>query len=332
MQNNIPLVSSEIAPLWSGYLGDSMANKVLRYFLHVVKDVEVKAVLEYALSLTEEHLTFKRQLFEAEGFPIPVAFTDEDYNPNAPRLYSDSFMLMYLRQMGLAGVAAYSVAQSSSAREDVRLFFSHNLSTASNLLNITTDLLLRKGLYIRAPKVPHPEAAEFVKKESWLNGFFGDKRALTVSEITQLHINTLTNIIGKTLITGFAQVAKSEEVKQFMIRGIELSSDLVDSFQAFLKDAQLPTPMTYDADVTDSKIAPFSDKLMMFHTVMVTAQGLGNIGLALAASPRRDVAATCVRLMAKIGTFADDGAELMIKNGWFEKMPGAVEREALIQV
>jgi hypothetical protein len=37
------------------------------------------------------------------------------------------------------------------------------------------------------------------------------------------------------------------------------------------------------------------------------------------------------RMLREIGTYGDDGLELMIKNGWLEKLPGAVDRKVLIK-
>ena len=62
-------------------------------------------------------------------------------------------------------------------------------------------------------------------------------------EISHLFLNTQTNAIGKALITGFAQIAQNEEVKQFLLRGKELSQKYVDTFSNFLIKEDLPAPM-----------------------------------------------------------------------------------------
>jgi len=329
--HNIRLTSSEIAPIWSGYLTDSMANCVLRYFLSSVEDTEIKPIIEYAIGLTEEHIEFKNKLFQNEGFPIPHAFTDEDVNIHAPRLFSDGFMLRYLRQMGISGVGTYSLALGSSARMDIRQFFNHNLKTAAELLNKATTVLESKGLFTRAPYIEYPETVEYVQKESWLNGVLGDRRPLNAAEIAHLHLNTVTNTIGKVLMLGFAQVAKSEEVIHALIRGRDIATKHTEVFSSVLRDDNVPAPPTLETEVSDSTEAPFSDKLMLFHTTSLCAMGVGDYGMAIATSVRRDLASTYLRLSAEIGTYADDCAGLMIKNQWMEKMPGAIERDALIK-
>ncbi|MGF7032208.1 hypothetical protein J2T17_003130 [Paenibacillus mucilaginosus] len=327
----IKLTSGELAPLWTGYLGDSMANRVLHYFLRKVEDDEVRPILEYALSLTNEHMTFMDKLFRSEGFPIPVAFTDEDVQPDAPKLFSDGFMLFYLRQMGIGGMTAYSLALASSARLDIRDFYSHNLKTASELYNKTATLLESKGLLIRAPGIPFPDTTEFVQKEGWLNGLMGDRRPLNIIEITHLCMNILTNSLGQALMQGFAQCAKSKALKAYFVRARDIATKHVEVFSSLLRDDHLPAPQTWEAEVSDSVEPPFSDKLMLYHTVSLAGMGIGNYGAAVAGGMRRDLASVYIRLMSEVGTFVDDGGELLIRNEWMEKIPGAVERDALIQ-
>lgn len=71
---------------------------------------------------------------------------------------------------------------------------------------------------------------------------------------------------------------------------------------------------------------------MLYHTVFLAAVGMGNYGASLAASMRRDLTTVYLRITGEIGTYSDDGAELMIKNDWMEKMPGAIERNALLSL
>ncbi|MCZ8518199.1 MULTISPECIES: DUF3231 family protein [Paenibacillus] len=327
----IGLTSGEVAPLWTGYLGDSMANRVLHYFLRKVEDEEIRPMIEYALSLTNEHMAFKDKLFRNEGIPIPVAFTDEDVRPDAPRLYSDVFTLLYIRQMGIAGMTAYGLALASSARLDVRDFFSHNLKTAMELYNKSATLLESKGVLPRPPGIPYPDTAEFVQKEGWLNGLLGDRRPLNIIEMTHLFMNIMTNHIGQALMQGFAQCTESKAVTAYLVRGRDIATKHVEVFSSLLRDDHLPAPETWQAEVTDSTQAPFSDKLMLYHAVSLAGMGIGNYGAAVAGSMRRDLASVYVRLMAEVGTYADDGAELMIRNEWLEKIPGAVERDVLIK-
>ncbi|NHW33369.1 DUF3231 family protein [Paenibacillus aceris] len=70
-----------------------------------------------------------------------------------------------------------------------------------------------------------------------------------------------------------------------------------------LRESFLPSPMTLEADVTDSKIPPFSDKLMMVQITSLVASGIGQYGASLSQSPRADLASTYTRLSAKLGNY-----------------------------
>ncbi|TYP69558.1 DUF3231 family protein [Paenibacillus methanolicus] len=323
------LTAAEVAPIWTGFLGDSMANGVLRYFIATAEEREVKDLLKYALGMTEDHMAFKKELEKRGEIVLPLAFSEQDVHVDAPRLFSDLIMLYYMRQMGIGGTVAYSLALATSTRADLREFFNQNLKTAAELLERATTMLLDKGFYMRAP-ILAPAPAEKVRKEGWLNGLLGDRRPLNAVEITHLHLNTLSNGLGKALMIGFSQTAKSKEVRDFTIRARDIASKHIDVFSQFLKDDQLPAPGAFEAEVTASTEAPFTDKFILFHTLSLTAIGIGNYGSAASASPRRDLASAYLRFAAEVGTFADDGAELMIEKGWLEKIPGAIERDALI--
>lgn len=330
-KHNIRLTSSEIAHLWSGYMGDSMAVRVLSYFLNKVEDSEIKPHLEYALHLAKTHVETISELFRSEDFPVPQGFSDEDVNVNARRLYSDSFFLNYLKETAKQGLPLYAVSLSVSAREDVREYFSACIASSAELYNRAAALMLSKGIYIRAPYLPNPEQAEFIQKEGFLNGIFGDKRPLSSMEISHLYANINTNTLGKALIYGFAQTARNEKVRQYFLRGKDISHKQIEVLSSVLRDEDLPSPMTWDSDVLDSTDPPFSDKLMMFHITGLSAGGLLNLGTALAFAMRRDLASMYIRLIGEIGTYSDDGAELAIDHEWMEKMPGTVDRRVLTE-
>ena len=68
---------------------------------------------------------------------------------------------------------------------------------------------------------------------------------------------------------------------------------------------------------------------MMSHIGGLIATGAVNYGVAAPNSPRRDIMATYARLLAEIGKYGEDGVEIMLKQHWMEKVPGAVDRDAI---
>jgi hypothetical protein len=150
--------------------------------------------------------------------------------------------------------------------------------------------------------------------------------------IANLIYNVKRNAVGKALIIGFSQVAKSEEVRKYFVRGRDIAEKHVEVFSSLLLKDFLPTPMNWDGELMDSKTSPFSDKLMMFHVTTLIASQIGQYGVSTSSSPRSDLTLVYTRLSAEIGQYADDGANIMINNGWMEKPPQAADRKELTEV
>ena len=328
--HNIRLTSAEIANLWGAYMGNSMTVCILQYFNQHLEDAEIKEVVLYALSLAQKHVSTITDIFRHEGFPIPVGFTDEDVNLNAPRLFSDTFYLNYLHQTTKSGFSLYTIALPNIARSDVRDFMSECIVSLTELYNKVANVSLSKGVFIRPPFITVPHDVEFVKSTGFLRGFFGNVRPLNALEITHLYSNIQTNALGKALIMGFSQVTKSEEIIKYFNEGKEISTKHIEVFSSILRKEELPAPMTWDHDVMDSKEAPFSDKLMLFHINGLNALGIFNYGAALSGCQRHDIHVEYGRLISEIGLYAEVGARLMIKNHWMEQTPLSPDRELLI--
>lgn len=333
-EHQVGLTSGEISNLWISYMNGSMAACIITYFLEKVEDPSIKTILEYAYSLTQKNDSRIKQFFTEEHYPFPKGFSDGDVNPKAPRLYSDSFFLVYLANMGKFGLTANSLSLSTSSRSDIRTFFSECLADMTNLFNKSTDLMLEKGLHIRPPYIPIPGTVETVLDQNFMGNFLniGTERPLLAVEISNLIFNLHRNTVGKALIIGFSQVAKSKEVRQFFDRGRDIAKKHIDVFSSVLSKEDLPVPMTWDAEVTACTESPFSDKLMMFHITLLIASGIGQYGIAASCSPRADLATMYFRLAGEIGHYSDDGANIMIKNGWMEKPPQSVNRKELAKV
>lgn len=327
--HNIRLTSTEIGTLWTTYISDTMAKCVLSYFLNNVEDTEIKSVIQMALDFSEDHIQEVSQLFISQEIVVPQGFTDMDVNVNAKRLFSESVYLYYVKNMTKVGIATYGMAYSIASRADIRKTFLKVLNHTEQLDQKVTEVLQSKGIYIRPPYIAPPEKADFVESKHFLSGgLFGltEKRPLTAIEISHLFMNSQTNGLGKILLMGFSQVASSQELRKYFWRGVEIATKHVKVFTDTLKNEDLPVPMTWDSDVMNSKEAPFSDKLMIFHVTLLIAAGTGNYGLAAAASPRKDVSSNYVRLAAETALYADDGAKIMIDNGWLEEPPSAISR------
>jgi hypothetical protein len=216
-----------------------------------------------------------------------------------------------------------------SSREDMRHFFSDLVDRLMLVGKQIKDLMISKGLYIHPPIIPVPDKIDFVKKQNYLAGFFGDIRPLSVIEAYQLFYNAEQNAVGKALLIGFSQTAKSKEIKQYFIRGRDLSNKYLGEINRILLNGNIDIAPSYDGEVTASTEGPFSERLMLLHTSVLISAGLQNIGMALSLSPRHDLAAMYTKMITEIESLANAGAKLLIENGWMEEPPLAPDRDAL---
>jgi hypothetical protein len=311
-------------------MNDSASICVFEYFYASVEDKEIKPVIGYALELSKVHVQKITEIFKEENCQIPYGFTlEEDVQINAPRLYSDIYYLNFIHQMAKVGLSGHGLNLSHTVRDDCTKFFTQCLEETVKLYEMSKGVLLSKGLYVRSPYIQAPEHVDFVKEQSFLKGFLGDKRPLLTTEIASLYANFQRNAIGMATIVGFSQVAKSKDVIQFFIRGKEISAKHCVLFGEKLKEDDLPVPMTWDGEVTDCTQPVFSEKLMMFMISILTSLSIQYYGLGIAVSPRRDIGVMYNRISTEVQLYGEDGANIMIKHGWLEEEPKSADRDKL---
>lgn len=327
----IRLTAGEMAQLWSQYLNDSSSICILTFFLEKAEDNEINPIIEFALELSKSHVKKITAILTEEKSVVPNGFSiNEDVDLTAPRLYSDSFVLNFINQMSRVGLTLYAASVAVSVRDDIKSYYMDCLSQTMQLYKISTELLLSKGLFIRSPSLPNLEKIEYVKKQGFMLDVFGEKRPLIASEVDNLFANLQRNALGVTTLTGFSQVAQDKVVKQFFLKGLEIGNKHIKLFRGKLEESKLPAPMGWDSEITNSTAYTFSDKLMMFYTSGLIALSVGYYGSAVSQSLRGDIIAMYNRLSLEIQMFSEDGANIMIRNGWMEQPPMAPDRDELI--
>ncbi|MFV2047001.1 DUF3231 family protein [Metabacillus litoralis] len=329
MTQNVRLTGPEITALWGQYMNDSMSVCVLTYFIKTVKDDEVKSILEFALNLSKTHVEKVKELLKKEEYPLPKGFTEEDINLNAPPLFSNNFMMQYLYVMTLHGMNSYSLAVGTSVRADQRDYFIKCNQEATTLYDKIIELMLHKGVFSRPPYINAPHETDVVDKQNYLGGWFTKKRPLNGIEVGNIYYNMQKTIVKIDLEIGFSQVCHSKEVREYFQRGANICKKHNDVFTQILTEDNLPSPRNWTSEVSNTIVSPFSDKLMLFHIVSLVSVTVGYYGTALSTCQRKDVILKYMRLLAEIGIYAEDGANILIKNGWFEQPPTVDDRAAL---
>jgi hypothetical protein len=309
--------------------------KLDRYGLHIYKiqqldAPEIKPIVEEALSLSEEFVQKVREIFEAENFPLPKGFSDEDNNFSAPALFSDLFALSFVYRGGQMIMVYYADATSKVGRQDIVELYSDCLTKTLSLYKKSLNVMLEKGIYDRPPKMEYPQQASIIKEEpSLIGNWFGDSRPLNAIELSELFFAIERNGIGLVLIMGLLQASKDQEIKEFLFKGKKLSQKQIDQFNKFLKmnDGMEIHPVTME--ITNSTVSPFSERLMLSFISASNQIGIQSMATALSVSMRSDLAVKYAKFIAEIITFADEGRDLLIKRGWLEQPPLSSDRNKL---
>jgi hypothetical protein len=295
------------------------------------EDEEIRSIIELALEISQEIVVNVEEILKQENFPLPFGFTEEEVDLNAPRLYSDQFALIQYNALAENGLGFYNLSLVNSTRLDVRDFFTHCVSLTTKLYNQSKDLLVKRGLANSAPTIPIPEKTDFVHNQGFLTGWFGDRRPLNAIEINQLVFNIRGEAFAGAKLMSYSQIAKSKELREFFVRGKEMYDKHIEVFTSLLRENDLPSPTTYESEVTTSTKPPFSDKMMMFFIMALGSVFMGRYGTAMGLCNRRDIGLHFSRLLAETAKYLEDAANIMIKNGWMEQPPQATVRKALAE-
>ncbi|WP_338452502.1 DUF3231 family protein [Niallia oryzisoli] len=322
--NNSPLTSAEIGKLWATYIGNSMSEKVLLHFFQHVEDSEIRDVIGFSLRLCQDFVKRVENIYKSVGHPIPIGFTDEDVNLEAPRLFKDEFYLHYLRNAIRSGISVYGVAVPLVTRKDIREFFIYAVDESMKLVVRLNELLENKAQSSPAPPaIPIPNQIDFVKKKSYFRGFIGEVRPLHALEIAHLYDNITSNSVGHALLYAFSRVAQAEKIGQLFKRGLEFSTKAIETYSHYLMECHLQCPPLFDHLVTLNDLSPFSDKLMLFHEVNHFSIRIRDFGNSIAVNGRHDLAASYFKTFMTVGLFVQEAGNLLVENGWMERMPEA---------
>jgi hypothetical protein len=318
------LTAAEVSALWLQYLGDSMAICVYKYFLNIVENKEIKSILEYSLQLAESHITKITDFLNNANFQIPMGFTENDVNVNAPRLFSDQFLLFYSYIMTIHGLTAYSLAVTNVERQDIQNYLFDCAVSSKELFQRIVELAKSQPKFTSVPSIPSPHGVEFMESPGFISDLIGDKRPLNSSEISTLFFNSTKTGFIRSLSLAFSQVAVREDVRNFMLKNVKLAGKDADSFDVILQQDHLPIPQKWDDEVTDSTVSPFSDKLIMFHAGFLVNAALTYYGASLGSSFRSDIMVNYSKVFTHAMEAGAFSYNIMVKHGWLEKQPDSI--------
>lgn len=325
-----PITSAELANLWMAYQEKTMILRILEHFIEHA-DNDEKQLLQSHYNNASKTLEIITSIFQQEGAVIPIGFTESDVHKGVPKLYDFLFDIMYLHMMTKVEMSLYALFTGMSYRKDIEDLFIGLTAESQAMNSQSTQFLLEKGVLVRPAFVTMPKEVHFVQDENYMDGFkmFSETRSLNTVEVSLIHHAIETNLVGMQLMIGFAQVAEDKEVQHYLAQGMKLSKKIEIDLGEFLRQSYIEPPATHAGKATTSKTAPFSDKLMMYNTSLLSSFGLGSNALGGAFSLRSDLPAKMALLAKDIFTFAQDGGKIMIKKGWLEEPPQIEDRNQL---
>ena len=331
MTQKLALSSSELGTLWMTYQEKTMIQRMLEYFIEQADDNQAKEIMQNTQMKIINYIEDIKAIFKSEGVVIPVGFTEQDVNTGVPKLYDNMFDIMFLRLLQEISMGLHTLHLNMAYRKDIVLLYKELTKFTQSSYDECVDYLQKKDVLPRPPAVSMPKSVEFADGTNYMSGFnlFSEKRALNTVEIAHLYNAIESNIIGMQMITGFAQVANEPEVKKYFVKGKELAKKIVTDYTQIFLQSDIQPPSTWGANATDSKVAPFSDKLMMYCTTIFCGFGLGANALGTAFSLRSDLPLIMANTAKDVLTYGRDGGKIMAKNGWLEEPPSMQDRNDL---
>ncbi len=325
--------SAELGTLWMTYQVESLMDVFIKRFSYDTDDNKAKRILDNYIKENEKLLSEIRKIFNKEKAVIPQAFSDKDIFKDAPSLFDYIFHIMFLRIMMRISLGVSAIHFSMSYRNDVREFYKNAIKILQDTYGTCTDYLTEQGVLAKPPYMTMPKEVEFIEEKKYMSGvqLFGNKRALNTIEIAFLFQILEVNVFGMQLMTGFAQVAKEKEVREYFIKGKELAKKIVSNMNSIILQSDIQPPSTWAGKATDSVIPPFSDKIMMYCTNIMASSALGNNALGMSFSMRSDLPAKLAVISKDTLDLAREGGKLMIKHKWLEEPPQMEDRNMLIQ-
>jgi len=330
-QAKIQLTSTELGTLWMTYQSTSASLIKCKLFKDKTIDKDAQNIIaDYIVEgqILKDKIVV---VFNNEKVAIPIGFSDADIIMESAPLFDDFFNIMILRQMMKLKFGHAAIFTAMSYMKEVQDILKLNYDIADKFYVMTTNFLLGKGVLAKPPYVTMPKQVEIIEDKNYMSGInlFSDKRSLNTIEVGFLNEAIENNIFGMQLMTGFAQVSTNSDVKKYFIEGKELAKKIISKLSDVLLQSDIQPPSTWAGKATDSTVAPFSEKLMMYTTNLLSSSAIGYNIIGTAFSLRSDLHAKLSLIAKDTFSFSKEGGKIMIKHKWMEEPPQMEDRNLL---
>src|SRR5699024_11520381 len=114
--------------------------RVIDSFLANNQNPEAVEILQSFHTQEDAFVKELTNLFEQEGAAVPIGFTENDVNVNAPKLFDDIYEVMYLRTMMKVASGLHAIHMSMAYRKDIMELYKLFLALAKDLLEKSRKL------------------------------------------------------------------------------------------------------------------------------------------------------------------------------------------------
>lgn len=318
-----PLTSAEIGKLWGSFLSELGVERIFKVFSAHCEDQEIQTVMETALKFSHQNQKFLTSLFNEEGLTRPIGFADKDIHPEAPKMYKDLFYLYYLIFLAKAGVITNGFAIIVSTRNDVIDYYEQTIQQSELIYRMAKKILLKQGSPFEAPTIPLSNQIDMADNQSYLGKMLGSQRKLNCLEGTELYAAHMNAFVIHQLMNGFSQLKIQPEFHDYFTKYRDLTAKHQKSFQSKMEKEDVPTlpfeNLIYKKE--KGQPSPFSEKLMLTHSLMFGSFLLTNYGHSISLSFRKDLSLDFGKKAVELDKNLGNGAKLLIDNGWLEEPP-----------
>lgn len=323
MEKQPKMSAAELGALWMTYQKKTMILRFLEYFIENSNDDQAKELME---GLCKELYPMNNELanlLDNDGASRPNGFTKENVYLNAPKLYDNGFDILFSRVLKEISMGMYVLHMTTAYREDIIQFYKKLTEITQTYYGHFTQYLLEKGLLSRPNFTTMPTSVGYIMSTDYMKGtnLFGEKRPINTVEYGTLYHSIETNITGMQLMASFSQCAKDDQVKKYFTKGCELSKEIINGTEKILLEHNIQPPAGPGGTVTSSTEAPFSDKLMMFCSYLLSGFSMGGHGFNAAFIMRHDITRHTLPFAKDVYEFSMEGAKLMMEKGWMEEPP-----------
>ncbi|MBP1964348.1 DUF3231 family protein [Paenibacillus aceris] len=323
MPEKSKMSATELGSLWMTYQKKTMILRILEYFIAKSDDQSAKELMTGLYEKLHPMVIEAKTLLEQDGAATPIGFTKEDVNLDAPQLFENGFDIMFCRVLKEISMGMYVLHMTLSYREDIVMYYKRLTDLTQTYYNLFTQYLLEKHILPCPNFTNMPKSVGFVTDTSYMKGtnLFGQKRSINIVEFGLMHHSIETNVTGMQLMRGYAQCANDEDVKKHFIKGQELSKEILKDTTEILLQNNIQPPATPGGTVTNSTMAPFSEKLMMYSTYLLCGFSIGGQGFSSAFTLRNDMILRSGLFAKSVYDFTMEGVKLMMSKGLLEEPP-----------